>query len=322
MSDDIPLKYLYFYRYRINLCAREVIDLPPYKGNVFRGVFGYALRNIVCQAKHAECEGCRLRLQCVYSFLMGSPVSDDHPHAAKYKTPPRPYIIVPPLTRKRLFYPDEIFAFDITLVGTSNKYLSYFILAFIEMGKMGLGRNRGRFDVVTVEAIDADDAAQQVFCGRTGALKQIASEIRYETFENTMRAPNKITIFFETQARIKQHDKLAPDIPFQLLIDRLSERAFLLAHFYCGAELADHMAFTEPAGTVETVADDLKWGDWKRYSGSHKTEMTWGGWQNIITYKGNFQKYFPLLKAGEYLHVGKAATFGLGKYRVIPMETP
>lgn len=296
--------------------------MPPYKGNVFRGVFGRALRTIVCQTRHAECDGCRLRLQCVYSLLMGSPVADDHPHAAKYKTPPRPYIIVPPLTKKRQFSPDEPFAFNITLVGLSNKYLSYFILAFIEMGRMGLGKNRGRFDVVTVEAIDADGAAQQIFCGHTGALKQTTSEIRYETFENTMHAPNKIGVFFETQVRIKQHDALTPDVPFQLLIERLAERAFLLAHFYCGAEMADHQSFSEHAGAVEIVNDNLQWTDWKRYSARHKTEMTWGGWRSAITYKGNFTKYLPLLKTGEYLHVGKAATFGLGKYRVVPMNTP
>ncbi len=45
--------------------------------------------------------------------------------------------------------------------------------------------------------------------------------------------------------------------------------------------------------------------------------MILGGWIGEITYKGDFQKYLPLLRLGEHIHVGKATVFGLGKYRII-----
>jgi CRISPR/Cas system endoribonuclease Cas6 (RAMP superfamily) len=45
--------------------------------------------------------------------------------------------------------------------------------------------------------------------------------------------------------------------------------------------------------------------------------MRLGGIVGSITYRGDFGKYLPLLRLGEHIHVGKAATFGLGKYRVV-----
>jgi CRISPR/Cas system endoribonuclease Cas6 (RAMP superfamily) len=35
-----------------------------------------------------------------------------------------------------------------------------------------------------------------------------------------------------------------------------------------------------------------------------------------LTYEGDIGLLEPLLRIGEYVHVGKNATFGLGKYRL------
>jgi hypothetical protein len=41
--------------------------LPPFKGSTFRGVFGRALKEVVCALKRQECPTCLLRSQCVYT---------------------------------------------------------------------------------------------------------------------------------------------------------------------------------------------------------------------------------------------------------------
>lgn len=69
---------------------------------------------------------------------------------------------------------------------------------------------------------------------------------------------------------------------------------------------------------MEAVKTRLRWLDWERYSTRQQTGMKFGGWVGEITYKGNFQKYLPILKMGEHIHVGKAVTFDLGKYRIMP----
>ncbi|MEK7846650.1 MAG: hypothetical protein AAB257_06770, partial [Nitrospinota bacterium] len=112
-----PLSCLYFYKYRIKLKAKELISLPPYKGSALRGVFGYALKRVICVVKKSKCKDCMLRIKCVYSSIMETPIPEDHPDHRKYKNAPHPYIIVPPLTRLQYFKPDESISFDFVLIG-------------------------------------------------------------------------------------------------------------------------------------------------------------------------------------------------------------
>lgn len=310
-----PLSHLYFYKYRINLKAKELIHLPPYKGSALRGVFGYALKRVVCAIKNSKCDTCILRLKCVYSSIMETPIPEDHPYNRKYKKAPHPYIIVPPLTRRQYFKPDDLMSFEIVLIGKASEYLPYFVYTFTEMGRIGIGKGRGKFEVESVEALDLD-GTKMIYNSTDKLLRPSENRLDYTCFMNEGLESDEITIFFETPVRIKEHDKLSKDIHFNLFVKRLSERVFLLAHFHCGAEMGDFEGFTKGSEDVTTIRNKLRWVDWERYSTRQETKMKFGGWIGEITYKGDFQKYRPILKLGEYLHVGKATTFGLGKYRI------
>lgn len=312
-----PLNQLYFYKYRINLEAKEGTSLPLYQGSALRGAFGKALKQAVCITRKASrCDECVLEHKCVYSSIMETPLPEGHPDHRKYKNAPHPYLIIPSRTPKRFYKPGDPFSFDIVLIGKANEYLPYFIFAFTEMGKIGLGKDRGTFEVVSVEAVNAEGVRVEVF--REGRLiAPTENKIGFISFEKRGESGDTITLFFETPVRIKVENRLAPAIPFQLLIQRLSERAFLLAHFHCGADLGDFGEFARDAEPVRTMSNKLRWMDWERYSNRQQTKMKFGGWVGEITYQGDFQKYIPLLRFGEHIHVGKATTFGLGKYRVV-----
>ncbi|MBI5208303.1 MAG: CRISPR system precrRNA processing endoribonuclease RAMP protein Cas6 [Candidatus Firestonebacteria bacterium] len=264
-----------------------------------------------------ECSECMLKLKCVYSAIMESPVPENHPHSHKYKNSPHPYIIVPSLTRNRYFNPGDTLSFDFTLIGKANDYLPYFVYAFTEMGKLGIGRDRGRFDVISVEELRFDGQAIEIYNDKDKILKNPDNRIIYDFFINDKTQTDEITINFETPARIKINDNLSKDLPFEILIKRLSERVALLAHFHCGAELCNFEEFADDAINIEIVDNRLEWLDWVRYSARQDTKMNFGGCVGKITYKGDLRKYMPLLKLGEHIHVGKATTFGLGKYRII-----
>ena len=40
-----------------------------------------------------------------------------------------------------------------------------------------------------------------------------------------------------------------------------------------------------------------------------------GGFTGDVTYRGDFRPFWPWIAAGEWVHVGKGVTFGLGRYR-------
>ena len=61
--------------------------------------------------------------------------------------------------------------------------------------------------------------------------------------------------------------------------------------------------------------EDLTWYDWQRYSACQDTRMKLGGFVGEVTYTGEqLKEFFPYILLGKYIHVGKGATFGLGKY--------
>ena len=89
--------------------------------------------------------------------------------------------------------------------------------------------------------------------------------------------------------------------------------------------MGDVEGFVRDAEDVEAITNNLHWIDWERYSNRQQTKMKLGGLIGEITYRGNFQKYLPLIRLGEHIHVGKATTFGLGKYKIIknkPLTLP
>lgn len=45
--------------------------------------------------------------------------------------------------------------------------------------------------------------------------------------------------------------------------------------------------------------------------------MKMGGFIGSITFEGGLESFLPFLLVGEYIHVGKGTSFGLGKYEIL-----
>ena len=311
----MPISSLYFFKYHINFLAKDHISFRSYKGSALRGMFGYVLRKLACTMKKRNCHGCLLRSNCVYAYLFETPISEDDPDHKRYRNAPHPYIITPPLIKEGHISPKTQFSCELILIGKANDYLPYFVYTFSEMGKLGLGTKRRKFRLINVEAISLDGSKTEVYNTRDNRLKFPNSPITYKDIATKGLNKDYLTLCFSTPVRIKDKgDLLSTSIPFRLLIERLYERATLLSHYHCGSEkrpCGDE--FLEGADKVKIKYNCLKWYDWQRYS-KRKGPMKLGGLVGHITYEGNLEKFYPLLRVGEYIHVGKAVTFGLGKY--------
>ena len=85
---------------------------------------------------------------CIYARVFESRPPSRH-FVRKYSAAPRPFILCPPLTKKTYYQPGDTLNFELTLIGESTDYLPYFIYAFIELGKRGIGREKGKKGLVT-----------------------------------------------------------------------------------------------------------------------------------------------------------------------------
>lgn len=125
----------------------------------------------------------------------------------------------------------------------------------------------------------------------------------------------QIKITFLTPTRIKYNEQFTLELEFHVLIRNLLRRISLLSYFHCGEELdIDFRGIIERVKAITTLSTSLRWHDWERYSNRQKTRMKLGGFIGEVTYTGDITPFWPFIKLGEFIHVGKGSTFGLGQY--------
>ena len=308
--------FLSYERFRFSLRLTAKTALPGYKGSVFRGAFGSAFRKVVCVHRAGDCAVCGINERCLYRSVFEPAAPPEFPDAGKYGNAPPPYLIVPPLTDRRSFDAGETLDFELTLMGPTVSALPYFLFAFTELGRMGLGRERGGFELAHVEVLKNGEASR-IFDGATGTLKSFDRTVH--TVERTGdEARHSVTLHLLTPLRLKVKKELVTELTFPLLFERLAERLHLLAALYGSRDrLPDLAAHGVLARDVRTTGDELHWHEWTRYSGRQKTTMNFGGLMGRISFEGPLGPLMPSLRMGEHLNVGQHTTFGLGRFRII-----
>jgi hypothetical protein len=126
---------------------------------------------------------------------------------------------------------------------------------------------------------------------------------------------------FLTQTRLTHDGRIARRPEFHIVFRRLLGRLSSLARFHGGGPLdIDFRGLIAAAEQVRLVRDMTAWTTWERYSGRQDRRMEWAGIVGAATYEGDLAPFWPYLVFGQWTHVGKGATFGLGRYRLEPVE--
>jgi len=299
-----------FGNYRFQVVLEDQAILPPFKGSTFHGVFGVALKTVVCALKRQECPQCLLRDNCVYSLVFEMP---------KYRgpSPPHPFVIEPPAREDTHLQPGDILEFDLLLFGWANQQLPYFVYAFETMGGIGVGRKlngrRARFllERVTVGGTSIYDPQQRTLTPPQPLSLELPLPLPRDS------RLSRVTVILETPLRLKHLNRLQAELPFHLLIRALLRRlAALYNRFGSGEPPLDYRGLVARAQVVKIASSNLGWHDWRRYSNRQEQAMLLGGMVGEVTYEGELAEFLPLLRLAEMIHLGKATAFGLGKIRI------
>lgn len=313
-SLNTIISQIKFYQLRINFEALEVIRLSEYKGSAFRGCFGDALRHEVCRYPNKNCESCHLQQECLFALLFESPLPRIHHLFGKYTHPPRPYLIIPMPGKQTTIEVGEIFYFDLILVGSAIRFLPKLIRVFQGMGELGMGINFSKFIAKSIEQYSPQTGYQPLPV--IGQPPEITLHLLpYHPIEST------VILEFQHPVRFlkdRKPYKIPP--PFGLLVDNLARRMALLAHLYCNADWVETDRVFKADDEVKIKSQYLEWKDWTRYSGTQKKKMFFDGHLGRITYEGELSSWSKLVNLGVWLHAGSTATFGLGKYQIVPNE--
>ena len=309
-----PLQNFRLARYRLTLTALSTITMPPYAGSTLRGGFGHAFRKMVCTQGPIDCKDCVLNAVCPYPYIFETAPFEGAQQLRSYGDVPRPFVIDPLDTRGE-YRRGESFSFQLTLIGRAIDYLPYFLVSFRELGEMGIGKGRGRFQLTHVRT----DNGESIYDGDTQMVHNLSNARSFDDIqrETESQATEELTLRLLTPTRITHEGALTDQLPFHVFWRRLIGRISALAYFHCGESLEmDFKGLIEKATVVETTDSTLRWKDWTRYSSRQDRKMQLGGLIGRVTYAGELAEFVPFVALGVFLHVGKNATFGLGKYRV------
>jgi len=308
-------------KYKFTLQTEEALTLPSFKGSILRGGFGSVFRKIICVNKKKDCSHCLLKDECIYPYIFETPMPAEFTYINRNKisTIPHPFIIEPPLGKKEVYEPRETLFFNLVLIGKAISYLSYFIFAFKKLGEVGLGRERSHYKLLKVEFFKTPSQRELIYDSQTQTLKKVNTQIDIsQIFSFQQLTIDSITINFLTPIRIKYHGSYTSYPAFHIILRSLLRRLSYLLYFHCGRELnIDYKEIIEEAKKIETLETTIHWIDWERYSSRQHQTMKLGGFIGKVNYKGKMQRFLPFLKTGEYIHLGKATVFGLGKYEII-----
>jgi len=301
------------------LKCEDEINLPIYKGSTLRGSFGKILWKIICTKKDIDCNNCINKYICIYSQIFKTPNPLNSKIFSKIKYIPHPFIIEPPLEIDKLYLKGNEIEFKLILFGNIINFYHYFIIAFEELGKNGIGKSKGHFKLKHV--IDEMNNSILIDENKNSFLPDSPNLLPlsnlYDEFLSQINL-NEIKLNFITPTRIVYNGKLIDDLPFHIFIKNLIRRIWLILYFHHKIDFTlNYKELIDSSLNVDIKNKNLYWYDWERYSSTQNTKIKLGGFKGVITYTGDLKKFLPLIFIGSYIHIGKQTSFGLGKYEII-----
>ena len=301
MLNTLPLA-----RYRFCFAVQTPLRLPEYAGSMLRGAFGNALRRTACMTREKDCKACPLYRSCPYPTIFETPPPETHT-LQKFSQVPNAYVIEPPAWGERVYEIGEVLEFHMVLMGKALEQLPLIVFAWQRAFRHEVGHG-------TAELIDihycSQTGEQRIMHASEGTLQKHSPQWEVGNVGNVVR------LNFETPLRLQDNGRAIP--PAQLtardLLMTLTRRISLLLELQMGLQSNFNFNHLLELASKTQFRHHLSWRDWTRFSSRQQQSMQLGGAIGYWEFESLAPEFGALLELGQWLHVGKNASFGLGKY--------
>lgn len=327
---------LSFSRFRAYFEVSEPLSLPAFTGSTMHGVLeraGFLFRH----GHTSACDYCPVGFDCRYTYLLADylfrPLSQ-HPllRESVLKLPPNYQRETPPksffceVPRGGHYDRGQVLALGFTLVGNAIPYLPFLGCTLVALASLQVGRGSGQLCLRGIVDGIPNDNGEEVLVydaslrQQVGQAKVLSFPMIRQWAEGQLRDGGDITmrLHFRTPFKYKYDNKLNQPLTKTIFFRNLFRRLTFLSTLYTPLEHPpDWRALLDHAEQVQwSLEPDSGWQEIQRYSSTTGQRERISGWLGRVTLSGPLAPFLPYLKLGEFLHVGKMASFGLGQYNL------
>lgn len=301
-EPKIPLS-----EFNFSFRAQQKIDPALLTPSLWHGIFGNALRQRVCLVPDAtECKTCMFLQQCDYPFLFEGVKPLNVKNLQSSPDIPSPHIFKTITEQIYYLLDKQQINVSIILIGEATKRLSVLIKAMSLAGENGIGKVRTPLKLMQVKQTNA-----------TLPLLILENDILKPPLSPQSplipAVPTAISLLFKTPYRAKE-----TEFKISFFLMQIIRRVSSLQGFYTDQPLnTDFKQFKALTNNVEVEENIFRQQD-SRYSARHQQKLDTSGFMGKITLKmEGIEALWPYLYLGQWLHVGKNASFGYGCYELL-----
>lgn len=312
-----------------HLCFRvradETILFENEPGAALRGALYEALAQNFCSETFSVVTNMPHHQEvCPVCWLLAA----EDPDAGRGHNIPRPLTVQPPL-QQMTFLRGQVMSFGISLIGKAQNMMPYIARAVQKMGRIGVGRGRGRFTLLAIDEVHPLlDTERAIMDGRT--VKTPTLQITPQGIHDVAKSlpEHAITLELMTPLRLTAQTVVLKKLEPKIFMQRLIERCQNLADHYAEYDpdtvrpvredwLVAQEGILAAAGELRVGYDDTAWVE--AFSRSRRTQRVSpiSGLVGRIRLEGDIRPLLTWLLWGATVHVGKNAVKGSGYYRVI-----
>jgi CRISPR-associated endoribonuclease Cas6 len=268
--------------------------------------FPGSFRKVTC-GRDVSCGTCLKAAGCRWFPLFGQQLSTDPEAVKRHQKPPLPFVFGIPLLVPEENAVREL-ELQLILVGSAVMHAADFI--------RGVERYCACVEPGTDRLLTLDSVSSRGMFGERSPMMMtkrgdLSGDLRILAAEDlagkTLGDKEQLTLTFLTPLRQFRDGRLVRTLDVSAFLRGVIRRISSLVAAYGDAELeADFKWLAEQSRAVEIVQTELVVTE---CAGSHR-----GGLQGRVTLAGNLAPFLPYLLLGEYLHAGKGASWGFGRY--------
>ena len=308
-------------RYRLRFHVGDAEALRGiYLGSAWRGAFGRALRRSACITNLPSCENCVLLERCVYPRTFEKRPPANEQKLRRYPTAPNPYVLAPHSDSA-----DGTLGLDVTLFGDANDDAPAILQALERAGRDGLTQNRVPLRLLETQAettTGSEDSEWTAIRSAGGGLRTCAARI-VET-PRPVAPPSAVRVRLTSPLRIRADGRYVDPrrFGFRAFAANLLRRVSLLTYFFGKRPLEVEFAtLLQEAERVRIEDAQLRWREGARHSSRQQARIPMGGIVGSFVAQGPaVATLWPCLWLGQWTHIGKGCTMGLGGYALEPAD--